>query len=448
MLRIRPYTYYRIELPSKTSQEKSKIEELKTVLAKILQYEVTPCPFKRGFTVELPDLPTTPVQKRPWKPKARPTITPEGVTEEFRRCEFSSGSPRSSFPVVAKGINSKSVGLARRERKSNVVSSSEVSSAESENDFEGEVTDDTETSPQEMDKTTQQDILELTTPTRPKSLKAGRAVTSPPQLSLRTLHLSAQSNEDSSLPGLREESPSLSSSMQSFHSFHSPISPLASSPNCPSFDSLALDAGDDSDIPRNSGHKRDLSEITVTAGSSELWDMTSARSNFGTTHEPPYDAPRTPPLIADAASEDEDHWSEALTPSPTQEIRQRRHGSRRRDQSPLPAAANLYSPYSPRGHMSGHHLTTAILQRTCSILLGPPVQLVALMLRIAAKITKGAFRGSSTGFGEGGQKIPCSWDFSDSSESSDAEDDYGIPLSRPTSRNIRATEVAGSWEID
>ena len=99
--------------------------------------------------------------------------------------------------------------------------------------------------------------------------------------------------------------------------------------------------------------------------------------------------------------------------------------------------------------MSGHHLTTAILQRTCSLLLGPPVQLVALMLRIAAKIAKGAFRGSSYGFGEGGQKIPCSWDFSDSSDDNDEEeDDYGVPLSRPASSNQRAKDAAGSWEID
>lgn len=70
------------------------------------------------------------------------------------------------------------------------------------------------------------------------------------------------------------------------------------------------------------------------------------------------------------------------------------------------------------------------------------------MLRIAAKITKGTFRGSSFGFGEGGQKIPCSWDFSDGSDDDWEEDDYGFSLSKPSSKDMRAKEIGGSWEID
>lgn len=93
-------------------------------------------------------------------------------------------------------------------------------------------------------------------------------------------------------------------------------------------------------------------------------------------------------------------------------------------------------------------MTTAILQKTCSLLLGPPIQLVALMLRIAAKIARGASRGNSFGFGDGGQKIPCSWDFSDTSDEADEgweEDDYGVSLrNNLSSKEARAGEMGQS----
>lgn len=44
---------------------------LRDVLDKILQFEKTPCPFERNFTVDLPERPQTPVKKRAWTPPAR-----------------------------------------------------------------------------------------------------------------------------------------------------------------------------------------------------------------------------------------------------------------------------------------------------------------------------------------------------------------------------------------
>lgn len=86
------------------------------------------------------------------------------------------------------------------------------------------------------------------------------------------------------------------------------------------------------------------------------------------------------------------------------------------------------------------------------MLLGPPVQLVALMLNIAAKIANGVHRGASFGYGEAGQKIPCSWDFSDADEESDdvwEEDDYGVSLGNlASSKAMKAKGTGGSWEID
>jgi len=445
VLRIRPNSYYRIELPCRASEDRTKVDEFKAVLATVLQYEVTACPFKRGFTVDLPEPPVTPIQKRPWKPKPRLETTSERVVEQMGKssydCEDLGSRSTASEPD--------SDGGAQPTQESPLVASSTASSLGSTNDeHNNEATDDTGICPRDLHEKPDEEPLDLKTPTRPKSFRTGRAITAPPQLTLRTTPPSSPTNRPAPLPELKRQPSSLSSSADSFHSFHSPISPLAPSPPFRDLVSPTMEYAISIGIPRTRRHKRDVSEVTVTADSSELWDLTSGGSSDETTYHSPPDLPGTPPLMSDATSLDEDHWSEAVTPSPTQEIYRGTARSRRRAQSPLPSSVNLYSPYSPRSQISGHHLTTAMLQRTCSLLLGPPAQLVALMLRIAAKIAKGTFRGSSFGFGEGGQKIPCSWDFSDGSDDNWEEDDYGVSLSKPASKNMRAKDLGGSWEID
>ena len=54
-LRVRADTYYRIELPYETEEDKKFAEELKSVFVSILRYEKTACPFMRGFDVEFPE---------------------------------------------------------------------------------------------------------------------------------------------------------------------------------------------------------------------------------------------------------------------------------------------------------------------------------------------------------------------------------------------------------
>jgi hypothetical protein len=71
VLRIRPVTYYRIELPYETEDEKISVEGLKAALPTVLRYEVTPCPFKRAFTVEIPEDAMAPRRKKAWRPKDR-----------------------------------------------------------------------------------------------------------------------------------------------------------------------------------------------------------------------------------------------------------------------------------------------------------------------------------------------------------------------------------------
>ena len=453
-LRIRPHTYYRIELPTETAEDREQVEKLKTVLAKVLQYEVTPCPFKRGFYVELPEPPETPIIKRPWRPKTRHGPESPMPSEELEGIEEltleDSISIKNDFDESTTAKELTESGLEHRKPEP-ALPSDDSSMGSTEDELDSAATDDTIVTQKDWNDNPTDDIDRSKNLTRPKPLRNGRAVTAPPHLTLRPTPSDPATNPVT-IPQLRKESSSLSSSVDSFHSFHSPISPLPPSPTFPDHTSSSAELEADIDTPQTHSHKRDLSELTIRAGSPELWELNSVPSGESTYYSPP-DVPITPPLVSDAASIDEDHWSEASTPSPITEIRGRDLRSRRRTHSPLPSSSNLYGPYSPRSHMSGHHLTTAILQRTCSLLLGPPVQLVALMLRIAAKIARGTFRGTSYRLGESGQKIPCSWDFSsdgsDGTDDSWEEDDYGFSLSRPTSsKGGQAREDCGSWEID
>lgn len=57
-------------------------------------------------------------------------------------------------------------------------------------------------------------------------------------------------------------------------------------------------------------------------------------------------------------------------------------------------------------------LPLAIVTKTYNILIGPPSHLVALMLRIAARICAGEWKGEDVGFAVTGQVIPVRWDYS------------------------------------
>lgn len=441
VLKIGHDSYYRIELPNTCAEENEKVEGFKKVLAIVLQFEITPCPFKRAFTVELPQKPIVPIKKRPWRPlqQSQPA---SGQTQELRLEEIK-GQANIKFSTRAIFVKEAAEAAASADSDS-LPEDSEPS--EPHSSASGEACDGVEPSPRTatsrfIDYEREQLDL-LRTPTRPKSLKAGRAITAPPQLTLRTTPPS------DSASSTREQSPSLSSSMDSFHSFHSPISPLLPSPpySRPSFPILHACDNDTIHVRRTRDQKGETIDPILTSDSARQRVLTppviDADSMAGSS--PPL--PQTPTLISDTASQSEDRWSEDVTPSPRTQLRHRR-SSRRRAPSPLPPPSNLYSPGT---RLTGHHLTTAILQKTCSLLLGPPVQLVALMLNIARKISNGSYCGFSFDTGESGQKIPCSWDFSDTEEDGIwEEDDFGVSLgNNTTSKSTRAKDVRGSWEID
>lgn len=444
VLQAGPHTYYRIELPNTNADDRAKVDEFKTTLSKVLQYETTPCPFKRGFTVDLPEKPKTPVRKRPWKPRepAQPAPAAEGpdrVGRVFRRWQ------RSTTPVDqphAADLSDKG-----EDTVSECTDSVSEDSAEgSEISQESQIADELEMTPRDPLSHAHRELDPFKTPTRPRTMKTSRATTAPPQLLLYT-SLSDAASEDNEQPDIQEdvlaETSSMSSSMDSFHSFHSPISPLPPSPRFPQ-SSSSPDPVDDEGItvPKVRNHRRDDSELTVTAEPDDIWTKPEPNVLQDTLERASPETPHTPTLLSDTTSQSEEPSPEAITPS-TVQLRRRTKHSRQRSHSPLPSPANLYSPSS---RLSRHHLT--MLQKTCSMLLAPSVSLIALMLNIASRIIKGTYTGFSRT--ESSQKIPCSWESSDTEHLTDTEDDYGCALDRlPSSRSSsRSKDFGGSWEID
>ncbi|KAJ5820057.1 hypothetical protein N7474_005648 [Penicillium riverlandense] len=100
VLRIRPLTYYRIELPHETEEDHRAVGDLKTALPTVLRYEVTPCPFKRAFTVEIPEEAMAPRRKKAWRPKTRRESAPAD----------SLGTPDTLSPTKSDWMDSTSTG--------------------------------------------------------------------------------------------------------------------------------------------------------------------------------------------------------------------------------------------------------------------------------------------------------------------------------------------------
>ncbi|KAL8907832.1 MAG: hypothetical protein Q9207_001155 [Kuettlingeria erythrocarpa] len=271
VLQAGPHTYYRIELPNINEEDRSKVEEFKNTLGKVLQYETTPCPFKRGFTVELPEKPRTPVQKKPWRPRERPP--PTSVKERPQRL---SRAPRdwqrssASVEPCATADRASEPGVDSEAKYTTHVPEDRAVSSEVSQD--SEATDDSEKTPRNPTSQARQALDPYRTPTRPRTLETSRATTAPPLLYLPTNPPSDSAAEDHYPPDVLDGASSLSSSVDSFHSFHSPISPLPPSPDSAQRSSSPRSNGDRGiAVLKLRNHRRDDSELTVTADSEDIW---------------------------------------------------------------------------------------------------------------------------------------------------------------------------------
>jgi hypothetical protein len=179
-------------------------------------------------------------------------------------------------------------------------------------------------------------------------------------------------------------------------------------------------------------HRRQISELTVRATSADQVDKSTPVTPIvpllpittPTIDVRPSSAPHTPPLVSDS-DEDSLELPSLDVPTPPDMIRMKRltGASPRRAFSPMPHPQNLCFPTR---HKPDQKFTSALVRKTCEIVLGPPQHLVSLMLRIAASISNGF--GFSTYRIRRTETIPGSWE-SSGEEDEWEEDDFGIPLS-------------------
>ncbi|UPX09687.1 uncharacterized protein EKO05_0000371 [Ascochyta rabiei] len=443
VLRIRQDSYYRMELPFETEEDKEKVSQIKSVLGQVLQYEKTQCPFARNFKVKLPERPKTPPRERPTR---RPTQKAKKWT--FDKTWMPEDGLRPSTPVLEGSDSANTSSYEEDDRSSIHTDTSDVPVPETpETVFEN-------TPPPKV-------VRRLSVAERAQLFQSPRSVTAPIS-TIRNRSASTASSMGCIPETTKEETENKSnvkraalerktstdaaSLLSSADSFYS-LSAARRSPSPPFVDAEAdiLNPWVDTPLKQDdtrgrARHRRGVSELTVRATSADYVDksvpvtpvvpllpMTTPSIDVR-----PSSAPHTPPLVSDS-DEDSLELPSLDVPTPPHMIRMRKltGASPRRAVSPMPQPQNLCFPTKHKPHQK---FTTALVRKTCEIVLGPPQHLVSLMLRIAASISNGF--GFSTYRVRRTKSIPGSWE-SSGDEDEWEEDDFGIPLSNlgePVSR--------------
>jgi len=453
VLRVREGTFYRIELSTSTFEEKQKIEEFKAVLGKVLQYEKTPSPFTRGY-VEEPETPQTPVRRKSTQPRERAKKWRLNKVWEPEDEEH-----RARLRAKAQASN-----LAREQLRSRRISSplSPNTAHSGESDQYGDSTEedagtsgdgssisDHETAGNDqLDGNSEQPSLNdppRPLPKKPRAFHTGRSITLPPHL---TLHGSPPSPSTTMPPTLTNvdggmddnDTASVASSYDSFYSADE-----ATGDNLSSSREQELDATERLPTTR---HKREISELTAMPSTPKARIRCD---EGGESHQRDHFDPVTPPLISDSGDDAPDTaWFDAITPPDTIRLRHLvRHPSRPSLRPELDTKTDPTNLFTSRPPSRRAQLSHALIQKTYSLVIGPPAHLIALMLQIAARIVQGIpiiYDGSSRR-----EKLPGTWESSADEEDEWNEDDYGIPLNNLRRMSARSAHRTGSdtpWSVD
>ncbi|KAF5643568.1 hypothetical protein F25303_6272 [Fusarium sp. NRRL 25303] len=519
----KPVLVYRRELPVDDPEDQQRAEELREVLDKILQFEKTECPFKRTFTVDLPE--QVPVTILPWTPRAQPMIpsdeaTPASSTDS-RRSSFvgRASTPTPLIPRQPRDIPTSPIPTRPESAASNVVPSNISLYEEYGMNLDplqplgtgNAGTGPLEAVPERPGEQGSPDMLEShdrssvlsSSPTEDDSsmyqlhegsgnrggnMKARlrrrtgnfttRSATMPPRM-MPTLDKSGPSASTSREPLLRSVSETTRKSTgrtadttsssqkknkgdvkasqspqqkvnaqqprllrrdseESFHSvesWHSSGVPQHPSPPTSQAESSMEANNDPYEAGRLSAGKRNKS--SHSRGSSPMpcaWESDSDDSETS-DESSSSDADSVRELKNDAFPKLDAGPSTTPMTAPQRPFVPRHRATtgsisvRRRALSPLPPAANLFTPASTmerRPYRSKletvKNLPMAIIAKTYEMILGPPSSLIRLILKVAAKIASGQWRGLVYGYGEDGEEIPVQWDYSEG-EFSDWSDD-------------------------
>ncbi|GJP92400.1 hypothetical protein CBS147320_527 [Aspergillus niger] len=407
VLRIRPLTYYRIELPADTDDNKVLVTEMKNVLPRVLRYEVTPCPFKRGFTVEIPEEAKAPRRKRAWRPKGR----------------------RESAPISSVYYH----GLSKSKED---LTKDSVSAGE---DTDGEATDDSGFSTKASNSPSNSTILE----TIPDDNESPEAPQTSEQVDLPTRPDPEPEQNFQTLLARFEDKPkeqvdpetTFSSSVESFHSLGPSLSTLPELDACSTptstegteqFQPEHSDTHSPSEEQPFQETERSRDRLSVYV---DCWDDLSPASHDmpGAFHE--REVKPIPTIVPDiqrpvarrAGTTD----SNPNLSSMSIEFRRRSKASREREVSPMPPASSLAVARPEK------HDAASLIHKTCTLVLVPPIQLLVVLIHIAARIVIGPALESA--MGELNRKIEYEVD-----HAQDTVDDFDLPL--PDRSGVSADE--------
>lgn len=372
VLRIRPLTYYRIELPSSTENNENYVLQLKDVLPRILRYEITPCPFKRGFTVEIPLEAKIKKRRKAWRPKGRRESAPASTTSQ---------GPSPKDEEGCKGIS-----VMKRGSACTVL----------------------ETIPDEN---------QLLPPTSaPEGWNVPRRSVTDTQ-SFQTLlarfdNTKAESQVDPDT--------SYSSSVDSFHSMNDYMRPesrahsTSTSPS--SVDHNELDQHYEAGkFFKDVDYSDNRPSINYSDGSlCQAPQSPTTRRN-----------PESKPLEIPATSTEKPSGLspiEANKDSMSREFRRRAKASTERQTSPMPPPSALR-----RSDSSRKNDAKSIVQKTCTVVLVPSVQLLIILIHIAAQLVIGPALDS---MGDAHRRLEFQ-----APDSEDAVDDFDLPLERSESQD-------------
>jgi hypothetical protein len=511
--------------------EAQRALELRVVLDQILQFEKTECPFKRGFTVELPERPQTPVKKRPWTPVSRrsssaflpPTpVTPASITPiQKTRDEV----PASPLAITEVEILDEVV-LSADSKTEDPGDGHPVISEESQKG-DSAVVGTVEGAVSALEHVVQEqkdaDLANRkSTLAKPSGFQANRSVTAPPQLTLITtsssspVSLEATTEEIATLEvvtdrsGQRSPTDSSDGSFHSVESWTSAGSPLPPSPPLTASGSPTVTPYSQQYlyVPKKA-HQQDGSDLTMTPNTPRT--LTGHSSEGTDLHEPV--AQDTSGQADEASSTCSVHTVDESLQSPTSTTQTELSSTPASSSAPtaqttsttitrtdsatsssstvltrrpymrhqpttsssispsrgapkrLPSAADLFPTYrssscststsqpkatGPSRLALVRNLPKAIIHKTLEILLSPPSHLVDLMLKVAARIAAGEWRGYVFGFGEGGERIPVRWDWSDGDDDGGGElggwgADEDWEFAQTTRRRESGFRMAGAY---
>ncbi|KAJ9261328.1 hypothetical protein DTO212C5_8368 [Paecilomyces variotii] len=413
VLRIRPLTYYRIELPNGTEEDKQRVSHLKIALPQILRYEITPCPFKRGFTVEIPLEAILPRRKKAWRPRSRDSAPPPpSDASQVSQDSWISDQASTGYDTDGNATDFS-------------ISETNTSAADSAADSTAEIE-----SVAENDKS----VPPLDIP-----VKSAYAHCSAPELQPKVNTLPARFEAIPESESEAEQS-TLSTSSDSFHSVQTPVSPLPPSPPYSDTASPPPTLDFEKRLPIPSRHSGEISEIKINpehvssatqttprlsngAATSFVTQTSPAHSTFSGVSSTSTAVPISPGLRDTEPSAPSASSTGVELEERTLRVISEVRASRKRDLSPMPPPSILFQP-TPAD--SGHHLTASILQKTCSIVLVPPFQLLVLLIQVAARIAVGNAVDPALHDAKDGSTV----DF----EGQDEEDDFGLPITPALSR--------------